>query len=81
MTKNLNPLNTIFGVLAAVLCGTAHADLSFSTTGTVSSYLGSPIYISTAATAAQGNPSLGSGAANYVLSEKFTTTSSFTLVK
>jgi hypothetical protein len=69
-------------LLAAGLCGTARADLSFSTSGTISSYLGSPVYTSVApasATVAQGNPSLGSGAANFVLSETFTPSSGYTL--
>jgi hypothetical protein len=82
MEKNINTLNAVLGVLAVAWCGTARADLSFSTSGTVSSYVGAPVYASTAAssaTVAQGNPSLGSGAANYVLSETFTPSSSYTL--
>jgi len=73
----------ILAVVAVVaLCGTAKADLSFSTSLTVSSWLNSPLYTSLAANVAttpQGNPSLGSGAANYVLSETFTAGSSYTL--
>src|SRR5262245_6926562 len=60
----------------------AQADLTFSTSSTVSSYLGTPFYTSaaaSAATVAQGNPSLGTGAANYVLSETFTPVSNVTL--
>lgn len=68
--------------MVAALCGTAKADLSFSTSMTTSSYLGSPLYASvaaSAATTAQGNASLGAGAANFVLSETFTAGSSYTL--
>src|SRR5262245_43938116 len=66
-----NPMNRttrtralLTGFIAVALCGTARADLVFSTSPTVSSYLGSPIYTSVAAsgaTTAQGNPALGAG--------------------
>src|SRR5689334_3948412 len=66
-------------------CGIAisvQADLSFSTSPTVSSYLGTPFYTSlpaASATVAQGNPTLANGAANFVLSETFTPVSTVTL--
>src|SRR5262249_45746431 len=78
-TRCLVPLTC---VALATISQTARADLSFSTSGTVSSYLGSPFYTSvaaSAATTAQGNPSLGAGAANFVLSETFTPVQSVVL--
>jgi hypothetical protein len=81
MKTNLVQSAAALGILAT-FCGTAQADLSFSTSGTVSSYVGSPVYTSTAAasaTVAQGQPSLASGASFYALSETFTPSSSYTL--
>src|SRR6478736_668152 len=85
MTFQIKAL-TVLSV-AVVCCGTAKADLSFGTSGTISSYLapagaGALQYTSVAAasaTVAQGQPSLASGAPGTVLSETFTPTSSFTL--
>jgi hypothetical protein len=61
---------------------TARAGVSFSASATTSSYVGTPFYTSTtaaSATVAQGNPTLNSGAANFVLSETFTPVSNVTL--
>ena len=58
------------------------ADLSFSTSPTISSYLGTPFYTSlaaSAATVAQGNPSAATNTVNFVLSETFTPVSTVTL--
>lgn len=79
MKMSIRALTLVSGLGLAM---SAQADLSFSTSPTVSSYLGTPFYTScaaTAATVAQGNPSLGSGAANFVLSETFTPSSTVTL--
>jgi hypothetical protein len=84
-TKRKNPMikkTLLFATATVGLCLTARADLAFSTSTTVSSYLGSPFYTSvaaSAATTAQGNPSLGSGALNFALSETFTPVSGVTL--
>lgn len=73
----------IWGATAVIaLTMTARADLSYSYSTTVSSWLGTPTYTSLApssATVAQGNPSLGSGASYFVLSETFTPSTSYTL--
>jgi hypothetical protein len=71
----------VAGLLVALVMP-SRADLSFSTSTTVSSWLGAPFYTSVAAssaTVAQGNPSLGSGAAAFALSETFTPVSSVIL--
>ena len=83
--KNSNLKSTVAGALfasAALASIPARADLSFSTSVTTSSYLGSPVYTSTtasSATTAQGNASLGAGASFFALSETFTPSSSYTL--
>jgi PEP-CTERM motif len=81
MKKNISTFSTgaltVMGV--ATLCGTARADLSYSTSANITSYLGTPTY-STAiagATTAQGQPTQ-TGTFS-VLSETFTPTSGFTL--
>lgn len=86
IAANIKPMNLVIRSLALVgglgMAISARADLSFSTSVTVSSYLGTPFYTSlaaTSATTAQGNPTLGSGAANFVLSETFTPVSTVTL--
>lgn len=80
MTPQIKALTLLASV--ASLCGTAHAAVTFSTSITVSSYVGSPVYTSTTAASAttpQGNATLGSGAANFALSQTFTPSSSYTL--
>jgi hypothetical protein len=76
-------IRTLFlATLTLAAFSQARADLSFSTSTTLSSYVGTPFYTScaaTAATTAQGNPTLGTGAANFVLSETFTPVSTVTL--
>jgi len=73
------------GALLAAATLTAKADLTFSTSGTTTSWLGTPDYASIlsanlgTATVAQGNPALGTGSTGFVLSETFTPSSSFTL--
>jgi len=70
------------GAAVMALCGTAKADLSFSTSTTTASYLGSPIYTSVAAgsaSTAQGNATVVTGSANLALAETFTASSSYNL--
>jgi PEP-CTERM motif-containing protein len=82
MKRNTRSWAFLASLVTVACCATARADLSFSTSPTISSYLGSPVYTSapaTAATVAQGNPALVGGAANFVLSETFTPSSSYLL--
>src|SRR5262245_25292996 len=79
MNTLIKPLTIAAGLGIAI---SAQADLSFSTSPTISSYLGTPFYTSlpaTSATTAQGNASVATNTVNFVLSETFTPVSAVTL--